>query len=180
MKPRRVTILRKGLLVLALPLIYQALFIGLLLKRQYDHNGAQIAAVHTKDVLLQADRVQRLLILSQSNLRAFLLTSRDDFSKQLISGSEEIKRELATLEAMVADNPKQQERFAKVATRARERIQYEHDMVELMRQGNREELQRHLQNLTGQPVMDAFSQEIEAFRDSEEKLDARRLEELAN
>lgn len=180
MKPRRVTILRKGLLVLALPLVYQALFIGLLLKRQYDHNAAQLAAVHTKDVLLQADRVQQLLILSQSNLRAFLLTSKEAFSKQLITGSGEIQRELTKLEAMVADNPRQQERFAKVAARARERIEYERKMVELTQQGNRDELQYHLQNLTGQPVMNAFNQEIDAFRDTEEKLDAHRLETLAS
>ena len=51
MKPRRITILRKGLLVLALPLVYQALFIGLLLKRQSDLNEAQHWAMHTKDVI---------------------------------------------------------------------------------------------------------------------------------
>ena len=50
MKPRRITILRKGLFLLALPLVYQALFIGVLLKRQHDLTEAQYWAMHTKDV----------------------------------------------------------------------------------------------------------------------------------
>jgi signal transduction histidine kinase len=178
MKPRRVTILRKGLLVLALPLIYQALFIGLLLKRQYDHNEAQVAAVHTKDVLLQSERIQRLLILSQSNLRAFILTSNETFSNQLTSGAKEIERELGKLETMVRDNPKQEERFARVAANARARIEYERSMVELAHKGDQEQLQYHVQNVTGRPIMDAFSREIEEFRETEEKLDTRRLEAL--
>jgi len=57
MKPRRVTILRKGLLVLALPLIYQALFIGLLLKRQSDVGEAQNWAMHTKAVIEKTEHI---------------------------------------------------------------------------------------------------------------------------
>src|SRR5262245_14786446 len=120
MKPRRITILRKGLMVLALPLAYQALFIGLLLKRQYDHNEAPLAAVHTQNRLIQTDKVYRLLIGSQSNLRAYVLTENEVFSQQITNGAPEIEQEMTRLEQMVRDNPRQQERFAKVAARARE------------------------------------------------------------
>src|SRR5690606_19563635 len=84
MKPRRVTILRKGLLVLALPLVYQALFIGLLMKRQADHNETQRLAVHTKNVLLQTDEVYRLLLLAQNNLRAYVLTEDSAFADEAL------------------------------------------------------------------------------------------------
>src|SRR5205085_10167056 len=129
--PRRVTILRKGLLVLALPLVYQALFIGLLMKRQFDHNEAQLAAVHTKDVLIQTDLVYRLLLLSQSNLRAYILTENEIFSKQLIDGTARIESELGKMETMVQDNPRQRERLQNVAARAKERLDFERTMVDL-------------------------------------------------
>src|SRR4051812_32471031 len=164
MKPRRVTILRKGLLVLALPFVYQALFIGLLLKRQHDHSEAQFAAVHTKDVLLQADHVYQLLLLSQSNLRAYILTEHPTFSKQLEDGSQLIDPQLNKLLAMVQDNPRQQERFGQVSIRAKERLAYERTMAELVRKGDREQLQYHLKNLTGQPSMDALKEELRQFR----------------
>ena len=178
MKARRVTILRKGLLVLALPLVYQALFIGLLMKRQSDHNATQIAAVHTKDVLIQTDRVYRLLLTSQSTLRAFVLTEDERFSEDLVRKTEEIDHELRKLETMVQDNPAQRARFVQVEARAKERLAFEHSMVGLVEQKNRAQIQEDVRNLRGQPSMDALSREIELFRDTEEKLGDQRLETL--
>jgi signal transduction histidine kinase len=179
MSPRRITILRKGLLVLALPLVYQALFIGLLMKRQYDHNKAQLAAVHTKDVLMQTDFVYRKLLVSQSNMRAFLLTENDLFSQQLDQGMHEIDHELGKLKAMVQDNPRQQERFDRVAARAQDRLDFERSMIALVQKGEREKIREALRNLSGQPSMEALSREIESFRQTEEKLDDQRLEALS-
>lgn len=178
MKPRRITILRKGLLVLALPLAYQALFIGLLLKRQSDHHQALHWVVHTKDVLMQTDVVYRMLLSSQSNLRAYVLTRNELFSRELTQGSQAIDTELAKLEQMLSDNPKQRERFARVVERARARLTYESWIVGLIKNGEQERVDAELQNLSGQPIMEALSAEISSFRDSEEKLDAERLAAL--
>ncbi len=178
MKSRRVTILRKGLLVLALPLVYQALFIGLLLKRQHDHNEAQLAAVHTKDVIIQVDSVFRLLLTSQSNLRAYVLTENESFSKQLTEGAQDIDKELNQLKQMVQDNPRQQARFVQVAARAQERLDFERSLSRLVEQKDRQQVQDYVNNLRGQPSMEALSREIQLFRETEEKLDDQRIETL--
>jgi signal transduction histidine kinase len=178
MKPRRVTILRKGLLVLALPLLYQALFIGLLMKRQGDHNQAQSWAAHTKDVLVQTDFVYRLLLTSQSNLRAFLLTKNELFAEELSKGDQQIASELARLRSMVQDNPKQQERFERVVTRTQARLDYERWITALVKNGELEQVQEELRKLSGQPLMEALRKEIESFRETEEKLDDQRIEGL--
>src|SRR5260221_534447 len=107
MKPRRVTILRKGLLVLALPLVYQALFIGLLLKRQSDLSEAQHWAMHTKDVLEKTEYVFRLLVATQSNLRGYLLTGKDTFTAEMARDEGLLDQGFADLKAMIHDNPKQ-------------------------------------------------------------------------
>jgi len=180
MKPSRVTILRKGLLVLALPLVYQALFIGLLMKRQYDLNEAQLAAVHTKDLMIQIDTVFRLLLTSQSNLRAYVLTEDEQFARQIVEGTHDIERELRTLEKLVQDNPRQQERFVQVAARAHERLDFEHSLVALVQQGAREKVQEDVRGLRGQPSMEALSREIELFRSTEEKVDDQRINALRN
>jgi len=178
MKPRRVTILRKGLLVLALPLAYQALFIGLLMKRQSDHHQSLHWVVHTKDVLMQTDTVYRMLLTSQSNLRAYMLTKDELFTRELAQGSQTIAAELGKLEHMVSDHPKQRDRFTRVFEKARARLDYESWIVGLSKNGEQERVQQELQNLTGQAIMEALSEEIALFRDSEEKLDAERLTAL--
>ena len=178
MKPRRITILQKGLLVLALPLVYQALFIGLLMKRQSDHHQALRSIAHTKDVLMQTDIVYRMLLTSQSNLRAYMLTRNELFARELTLGSQAIKVELEQLERMVSDERKQREQFARVVERARARLNYESRIVGMFKNGEEEKAQAELQNLTGLPIMAALSAEIASFRGSEEKLDAERLEAL--
>src|SRR5258708_35978323 len=101
MKARRVTILRKGLLVIALPLVYQALFIGLLLKRQSDLTEAQHWAMHTKDVLGKTEHVFRLLVSAQSNLRGLLLTGNAAFSEEMERDEKALLQELPELKKLV-------------------------------------------------------------------------------
>src|ERR1700722_11023435 len=88
---RRVTILRKGLMVLALPLLYQAVFIGLLLKRQHDLNDAQFWAIHTKNVIETTDHLFLLLVTQHSNLRAYILTSNPVFESDLTSTQKNLR-----------------------------------------------------------------------------------------
>jgi signal transduction histidine kinase len=180
MKPRRITILRKGLLVLALPLLYQALFIGVLLRRQHDHNEAQRLAVHTKDVLLQTDQVYRLMILSQSNLRGYVLTENEIFAAELAQCHREIRAEVKKLRTLLKDNPEQQERLAKVSEHVDHRLKYENGIVALYKEGNRERAVEEVRNITGRPIMEALKRELTAFLSVEEKLDEERMEALRN
>ena len=48
------TIVNKGLLLIALPLVVQAVFIGILLRTHADLDNAQRWAVHTKEVIARS------------------------------------------------------------------------------------------------------------------------------
>lgn len=178
MKSHRVTILRKGLMVLALPLLCQALFLGVLLKRQYGHNEAQLRAVHTKDVLLQIDLVYRLLLSGQSNQRAFVLIENDVFAEAMLSEEAEVGRQIKTLETLIQDNPQQQQRFRHIAPLIQARLDYQQEILAKMKSEGRETVVAEVHNLRGKHLMDALSREIKAFRQVEEELDSKRLEEL--
>ncbi|MGV3532073.1 MAG: hypothetical protein ACO1QR_06855, partial [Chthoniobacteraceae bacterium] len=62
MKRSKLSLLQKGLLVLAFPLVYQAILLGVLIHRQQDHSRAVEAAVHTKNVLLELDQLVIMLL----------------------------------------------------------------------------------------------------------------------
>lgn len=178
MKARRVTILRKGLLVLALPLVYQALFIGLLLKRQSDLNEAQRLAIHTKDVIEKSDTIFRLLITTQSNLRGYLLTGRETYIMEIGRDEELVDQQFAALKTLIQDNPMQQARFQKVLETAQAKRAYQREIRQAMQKEGPVAAQDEVRNTRGTQLMGAFRAAIENFRAVEEKLDAQRLEEL--
>jgi len=178
MKPRRVTILRKGLFVIALPLVYQALFIGLLLKRQSDQNEAQHWAMHTKDVIEKTEHVFRVLVETQSSLRGYLLTGKETFAEEMARDEKELEGQLPELKALTRDNPAQQERFQHVLQSAQARLDYQHEVIDMIRTQGREHAQDEVKTLKGKVLMDALRKELEDFRRAEEKLDTARLETL--
>ncbi len=178
MKPRRVTILRKGLMVLALPLLYQALFLGLLLRRQYEHNEAQLRAVRTKDVLLQTDLVHRLLLTTQRNQLAFVLIGNEIFAEEMLNGETEVGRQIKTLEALIRYNPDQQQHFRRILPLIQARLDYQQDIRAKMKSEGREAVIAEVRNLKGKTLMDALSREIEAFRRVEQEVGTKRLAEL--
>ncbi|HSI13168.1 MAG TPA: CHASE3 domain-containing protein [Chthoniobacter sp.] len=178
MKPRRVTILRKGLLVLALPLVYQALFIGLLMKRQSDVGEAQHWAMHTKDVIEKTENIFGLLIATQSSLRGYLLTGNDSFVEDMNRDDRAAEQVFAELKKMIQDSPGQQVRFAKVLANAEARRNYQHIVMDMVHRDGIEKTQAEIKNLKGRELMDALRVSLESFRAVEEKLDAERIENL--
>lgn len=178
MKPRRVTILRKGLLVLALPLIYQALFIGLLLKRQSDVGEAQNWAMHTKEVIAKTEHVFGLLIAAQSSLRGYLLTGDDGFVEEMTRHDASLDQAFVELKKMIQDNSGQQARFAQVLADAEARRSYQHMIMEMVRAQGMEKAQEEVRGLKGKELMVALRASVEKFRTAEEKLNAERIENL--
>jgi signal transduction histidine kinase len=178
MKPRRVTILRKGLLVLALPLVYQALFIGLLLKRQMDLNEAQRLAIHTKDVIEKADTIFRLLVETQSNVRGYLLTGNQQYMAEIDRDEKLLDQQIPVLKTMIVDSRAQQGRFQQVLQTAQAKTDYQHEILAGMQKAGPAAAQEEVRNPRGRRLMDAFRDSIEKFRAAEEKLDTQRLEEL--
>jgi len=172
------TILRKGLLVLALPLVYQALFIGLLFKRQSDLNEAQRLAIHTKDVIENTDTIFRLLVTTQSNLRGYLLTGKETYVEEIARDENLLDQEFAVTRTLIRDNPRQQARFQRVMQTAQAKRDYQHEIRQAMQKEGPVAAQDEVKKARGVQLMDAFRAAIENFRAVEEKLDTERLEAL--
>ena len=175
---RRVTILRKGLLVLALPLLYQAVFIGLLLKRQHDMHAAQFWAIHTKNVIETTDHLFLLLVTQHSNLRAYILTSNPVFEDEMNNTQTNLRAALAHLRALIQDNRSQQERLDHIARLAESQVEFQGQVISEVRTSARDKAVSAVKTLKGKELMDELRNAIEAFRANEEKLDSARLETL--
>jgi signal transduction histidine kinase len=175
---RRVTIHRKGLMVLALPLLYQAVFIGLLLKRQHDVNDAQFWAIHTKKVMETTDHLFLLLVTQHSNLRAYILTSNPVFEDDMNNTQKNLRAAMQSLKELIQDNRNQQDRLDHIARLAGAQLEFQDEVISQVRTSERDKAVSAVKTLKGKELMDELQNAIDAFRANEEKLDSERLETL--
>jgi signal transduction histidine kinase len=78
---------------------------------------AEVGAKHSDDVLVLANRLERLVVDLETGERGFLITAREDFLQPWTAAQADFPERAQTLERLVADNPEQQTR-AREITRA--------------------------------------------------------------
>ena len=113
------TIFKKGLALIAVPLLVQAVFIAVLMKAQADHDRAQDWAVHTKEVIAKVEELHRNLIEGYLQVRGLVLSDRPataDLYRQVdATGAAQIEE----LRALVSDNERQQPQIHQLGDRSR-------------------------------------------------------------
>src|SRR5687767_2786629 len=129
MKRSKLSLLQKGLLVLALPLVYQAVLLGVLIHRQREHSRAVERAVHTKNVLLQLDQLVILLLKAQSNTRGYLLTVDPVYREAARRAMELVQPQEALLEQMVTETAAQRMRLDRIRKLIRQRNQWGEEIL---------------------------------------------------
>ena len=95
--------LKKGLIVLAIPFLIQLVFLGILLKSQLANAEQQALAIHTKDVIAEVESLSRRQVTLRNNLLGLAL-SGDATVNPDDSLVGEIRTHLTTLRGLVSDN----------------------------------------------------------------------------
>lgn len=178
--PQRMTLLQKGLLLIAIPFVYQAVLLGTLLNRHQAHLEVQKRLMRTKDILLRLDSIFIDLLQSQGDLRVYLLTEHDSFRESVQRRATQAQAELNNLTAELAENSYQTDRIPAIRELIAARIRFNNELFELVDQGKREEAIARVQRLEGQQLMDLIEREMKTLRDREEQLDRARSQELAD
>lgn len=178
MNKRRFTILQKALWLIALPLVYQALFIGVLLRRQQEHSEVQNWAVHTKDVIAETERLHRIAVATMADARGYVLTNNKIFRTNTAQSEKELEVQLGRLSALVNDNPRQVERIQRIASRGHDLMKYEEELVSAVDAGDRDSAIARVGNLHGHELLQLMIDELEEMRRIEQDLDDARMAEL--
>ena len=166
------------LVVLHHPILFQAIFLGLLMKGQEDHTVAQQWAMHTKDVLLQVDRIFVLLLESQGSLRSFALSDDPRFAQEATQVVTQIQPALDRLHALVGDSQRQQQRLIQLEGEVKTRLAWHQEILGGLKGSGRAAAVARLRTPEGDDLMQAVQDEISAFRATETQLDQTRLETL--
>jgi signal transduction histidine kinase len=104
----RLTILQKGLLVIAIPILVEAVLIGVLMRNQAERDADLRWAVHTKEVIAKVEGIYRRLVEGTTPIRVAAVSAFPAFADRPGQARAELPGEIAELKLMVADNPRQQ------------------------------------------------------------------------
>jgi signal transduction histidine kinase/DNA-binding response OmpR family regulator len=119
-----ISVAHKLLLLVAIPLVFQVAFVGLVVRLQRDSEQAQAQSLRAQDVTSKAYAVLDLLLEADSEfLRAGLSGSYADVMESVDGVVEEIPVAMEELETLVADAPDQAAMAAGVAGTIEEKLQ---------------------------------------------------------
>jgi signal transduction histidine kinase len=170
------TILKKGLTLIAVPLLVQAVFIAVLVKTQADQVRAQVLAVHTKEVIAKVEELHRSLVEGYAATRGLVFSGvpadggRSEVALQRVPVSIDELREL------VSDNARQGPRIPELAARSDAFRRWVADEDRLIASGARDRAMDELRH--GAQLLESVRGTIDAIRGEEELLDHQRMDHL--
>jgi signal transduction histidine kinase len=128
------TVVKKGLILAAIPLLTQLIFIAVLFKMHKDQLRAQEWAIHSKDVIAQTEASFRVVMEGRSSVRSLALTGDPLFVSAWEKAQQQALVQLGALRNLVRDNPPQQARIDEILQQTQEVLGRLNGIAELARQ----------------------------------------------
>lgn len=174
----RLTIFRKGLLLISLPLILQLILTAYLLRTRADADAAEQRAAYGRRVILEANRAFVLLLESHAAARGYVVTSHPEFSMQSQRTANEAMKTFESLRSMVEDRGEQAARVEAVQQRAQDLVTWLEQLRALVEAGEREASVEEVRRLEGKRLREAVRIELDRFLAEERRLDDLTTEDL--
>jgi signal transduction histidine kinase len=170
------TIFKKGLTLIAIPLLVQAVFIAVLMKARGDRDRAQFWALHTKEVIAKVEETYRGLVESDSQVRSLVLSDKPADPGRYRRLMDQAPSRIEELRMLVSDNFRQTPRIEDLTARAREFLDWMAEEQELVRSGRRDRAATQVER--GAELLTAMRATIDDLLREEGRLDRDRIEQL--
>ena len=170
------SLFRKGLLLIAAPIVFQLVFLGILLSMERESADAERWALHSKAVITSAEAAIRRLDHESSRVRGLVITGSPVF---LRNPAAEIDRGIDDLFRLVADNPAQQRKVEDFHAASRRLAAWTADLEALIRAGQGNAAAQRIRTLQGERLLESAHAAIDSFLSEEQRLDRQRSERLA-
>jgi signal transduction histidine kinase len=171
----------KGLLLIAIPAVFELALLSGLVKAQVDAAQAEHWATHSEEVLRQTTSILEPVLLDSVRLRGVVLADRTGANVNVNANMApsltlwtDIDRRIDQLTELVADNPAQVERAAQIRQSVQAYRQWADRVQDLLHSGRRRDVVARFSDLANTDVLDRFRVQIAAFQAEERRLDAQR------
>jgi signal transduction histidine kinase len=130
------TVVKKGLILAAIPLLTQVIFLAALFKMRRDQIHAQEWAIHSKEVIAQTEAAFRVLMEARSSVRSLALTGDPSFLSAWEKSRQEAPVQLIALRDLVSDNPPQVARVDEILQQTEEALARLDHIAQIARQNS--------------------------------------------
>jgi signal transduction histidine kinase len=171
------SIFKKGLLLIVAPLVFQGIFLGVLLQNERDSAVAERWALHTRLVIGQAGTTLRVLLEESNRMRGLVITGNPLFAT---ADKRAVAAQIAELEQLVRDNPSQRRKVEEIGAAAARLEDWLAEVDRLVLTGRTGEATADIRSLEGERRLQDAQSHLSAFLAEEQRLDRQRLDELAH
>jgi signal transduction histidine kinase len=173
------SIVKKGLILAAIPLLTQLLFLGVLFKMRRDQLHAQKLAMHSKEVIAQTEGFFRVVMEGRAAVCSLTLTGGPVFVNAWEKARHEAADQLLALRDLVNDNPSQQKRIDRIIQQTQEALGRLDAIAQMARQPQtRNKAMSALGELWVLSFADELRRELDEFLREEERIDGERQQSL--
>ncbi len=172
------SIFRKSLVLVAIPLATQVLFLAMLVLIRAEQRSAQFWAVHANQVIAQAEACHRTVIECQTHMRGFVLTGLPAFAREYQATRALVPTEFARLRELVDDNKEQSARVDRMTAVSARFIAWMDENMHLQKAGRRHELDERIQSPNATRYVRDLRGQLDEFLRVEHGLEDRRATEL--
>jgi signal transduction histidine kinase len=172
------SIFRKGLLLVAIPLLAQLLFLGILVKMRSVLAEAQTWAIHTKDVISHTEHAYNIAIDAHSATHAYVLTGDEALLGPYERAVMQLPVQIDDLEKLVSDNASQEAKALEVAARSDGLLAWMGETIKLVRTGKRDQAVARIKALEGKRLAENLRAALDDFLQGEERLNGDRMAAL--
>lgn len=172
------SIFKKGLILVSIPLLTQLVFLGLLAQIRASGATAQKWVLHTKDVIADAESTYRTVVEAHSASHALVLTGDSAFTQPYDQAVRELPARTEGLQVRVEDNPDQQAKAREIVVRTARLLDWLGETNRLVRAGDRAAALARVKALDGQRLLDDLRGSVDEFLAEEERLNAQRMAAL--
>ena len=169
----RMRLTTKGLLLIAIPAVFELALLSGLVEAQSDAAQAERWALHSGDVLRQTAAVVDPVLSESVALRGAVLADNARFATP-VAVWVDVDRRIDRLAELVADNPAQVERVVQMRQAVQAYRQWSDRIQDLLRSGRRHDVLDRFSDLGRADVLDRFRQQVLAFQAEERRLDTLR------
>lgn len=164
----------KGLLLIAIPAVFELTLLLGIVRAQSDAEAAESWSQHSQDALAQAGRVLEPVLIESVQLRGAVAAGDAAFTTPL-STWVEVDERIDRLVDLVADNPGQVERAVRIRQAVQNYRHWSERVQDLLHEKRSAELVDHFRELTDADVLDRVRAQITAFQTEERRLDVLRV-----
>ena len=165
------TILRKGLILIAVPLIFQVIFIGLLTRIRQEGASAVEWTIHTKDVIAQAQASQVVLLEAHGAVQGLIITREPEYDRAIDRWTAQVPVEIDALRSMVSDRDDQTRAASSLLQKSAEFVAFLRVGQGLVHEGRMDARLAAVRRARSQVLLDELRGQFDRFVRFERDLD---------